>query len=100
MCGLNLIRKQHDMFCLDLRLICELGLTCLSMLFLSLGKRHALELALRVCITFFMGCFLLMQGDLAQSAVAAAPSGVVAEPRSRGSGQSRQADSRWDGPWQ
>ena len=47
---------------LNLRLIFELGLNCLSMLRWNLGKIHALELALRGCIVFFMGCFSLMQG--------------------------------------
>ena len=47
---------------LNLRLIFELGLNCLSMLLWNLGKIHALELALRGCIMFFMGCFSLMQG--------------------------------------
>ena len=38
--------------------------------------------------------------DLAQSSVVAAPAGAVAELHSRWSGRCRQADSRWDGPWQ
>ena len=41
---------------------------------------------------------------LTQSAAAAVPAGVLAEPRFRGgaetSGQARQADSGWEGFWQ